>query len=431
MANITKRGNSYRITVSAGSDATGTRIRKYMNYTPTATTPSKIEKEVQAVAAEFEKQFLTGQLFDGENITFRAFTEDHWIPEYAEKNLSPVVIADYKRKLKDRIFPAIGNLKLSKITSLNLNAIYNELSAMGRKPGTIKKYHALHQAIFKYAYKSGIIQENPCPRCTLPKDSEKYKYQIWTPQQVDKFFTALRSSFTVSHQVPARVQLLPNGSECQVPEFEFDTEKSVSSMFIALYTLCIFSSARRGEIAALTWEDIDFDSMEIDINKAATHVDGDQALKAPKTASGRRRVTVPARCLNALKQWKREEMELSLQLGSMWEGYRGREFDKNFVFIQKDSGKMIHTDTITQKFKKIVEDYNATCKHEGDKLPDIRLHDLRHTGASLLIAAGEDIVTVSHRLGHAKPSTTMDIYSHALPLKDKEASDRLDRMISG
>lgn len=431
MANITKRGDTYRITVSVGRDIKGKQIRKYITFKPTETAPTKIEKELQAAASEFEKAVMSGQIFEGDNITFRTFTEQYWMSGYAEKNLSNVVLHDYKRKLKNRIYPAIGDMKLSRITVLQLNKLYDDMANKGIKPNTVKRYHATIQSIFKYAFKSGIIRENPCLRCTLPKEKEKYKYQIWTQKQVETFFKALRETYTIKHHVPTRAQLLPNGSECIVPEFEFDTEKSISMMFIALYTLCIFSQARRGEIAALTWEDIDFETKEIEINKAVSQVGGKQYIKDPKTISGKRRITIPSKCINVLREWKREEMELSMMLGSMWEGYRGKEFDKNYIFIQRDSGKLIYVDTISQKFKKIIEDYNATCENEIEKLPEIRLHDLRHTGASLLIADGEDIVTVSHRLGHAKTSTTLDIYSHVVPLKDKDASDRLDRMISG
>lgn len=431
MAHISKVGDSYKITVYCGTDLDGRKLKKSKNFRPTETAPSKIEKEVQAAAADFERAVLSGQLYEGDNMTFRTFAEKFWFPGYAEKNLSLSVQHDYRRKLENRIYPAIGSMKLSRITAIHLNQIYDGILKDGFKAVSVKRYHATLQSIFKYAYRSGIIRENPCLRCTLPKEKEKYEHRIWTPEQVDTFFQALRNSFTVNHHIPAREQLLPNGSVCKVPEFEFDTEKSVSSMFIALFTLCIYSSARRGEVAALTWEDIDFDNREIRISKAVAFTGKEQIIKTPKTVSGNRKITVPVKCLNALKEWKREEMELAMQLGTLWEGYIGKEFNKNFVFIQRDSGKLICIDTISQKFKKIVKDYNSGCKKDSEKLPEIRLHDLRHTGASLLIAAGEDIITVSHRLGHAKPSTTMDIYSHALPLKDKEASDRLERIISG
>lgn len=430
MANITKVGKAYKITVSCGIDYKGRQIRKCKNYKPKETAPTKIEKEVLAAAAEFEKAVQLGQLYDGERMTFYVFTEKYWFPGYAEKNLSTSVLHDYRRKLENWIYPAIGSMKLSRITALQLNMLYDDILKSGCKPVSVKRYHATLQSVFKYAFKSGVIRENPCLRCTLPKEKEKFRYTIWTPEQVDTFFRAMENTYIISRHVPARTQQLPNGTECLVPEFDFDTEKCVSQMYIAMYTLFIYSSARRGEIAALTWEDINFISREIRINKAVSYTRQEQILKAPKTESGYRRITLPAKCLNALKKWKQEEMKLSLQLGSLWEGYRGKEFDKNYVFIQRDSGKLICLDTITQKFKQIVADYNATCENEYDRLPEIRLHDLRHTGASLLIAAGEDIITVSHRLGHAKPSTTMEIYSHALPLKDKEACDLLERIIS-
>ena len=92
-----------------------------------------------------------------------------------------------------------------------------------------------------------------------------------------------------------------------------------------------------------------------------------------------------------------------------------------------DSGKRMYIDSPTQKFKKILTAYNETVSEE-DQLPLIRLHDLRHTNASHLVASGTDIETVARRLGHSKPSFTLDVYGHALEENDERASDLLDNI---
>ena len=95
-----------------------------------------------------------------------------------------------------------------------------------------------------------------------------------------------------------------------------------------------------------------------------------------------------------------------------------------FVFSRAD-GYYMHKDSPYQRFKDTLKRYNET--HE-DKLPDIRFHGLRHTMATLMISQGEDIKTVSSRLGHADTSTTLDIYTHAIKQRDREASNNLERM---
>ena len=102
--------------------------------------------------------------------------------------------------------------------------------------------------------------------------------------------------------------------------------------------------------------------------------------------------------------------------------------DDNTVFIADDGG-MMDISTIRKRFLSIVKRYNEQCEKESDRLPEIRLHDLRHTTASILLSQGCDIATISQRLGHSKVSVTLDIYSHALPENDQTAADILERML--
>ena len=93
-------------------------------------------------------------------------------------------------------------------------------------------------------------------------------------------------------------------------------------------------------------------------------------------------------------------------------------------------GSRMDIDTPSHKFKKAIEYYNSTCTNEEDKLPLIHLHDLRHTSATLLLANHVDIETVSHRLGHSKPSITLDVYGHWMEETDRTASDTLETLFN-
>ena len=185
-------------------------------------------------------------------------------------------------------------------------------------------------------------------------------------------------------------------------------------------------------MVALTWEDIDFETHTVSINKAAAKTKKrGQIIKSTKTAAGNRVLILPKSCFVTLRAWKSEQRQLAMRLGSAWAGETGKNFDKNYVFIQLDSGRMMNLDTPGHRFKSILKRYNSTVKNEADRLPQIRLHDLRHTSASLLIAEKVDIAEVSRRMGHSDISVTLNIYTHPQPEKDSEAADALERMFDG
>ena len=148
--------------------------------------------------------------------------------------------------------------------------------------------------------------------------------------------------------------------------------------------------------------------------------------------------------MGLLKEWKKRQQQICLQLGSQWQGKRGKDYDENFIFIQIDSGKAMYLDTPSQKFPKLIKKYNdsidekikeASSEEEADKLqaeklPEIRFHDLRHTSATLLIADGIDVETVAARLGHSTVSLTLNRYGHALPENDLKAAQALERIFA-
>lgn len=198
---------------------------------------------------------------------------------------------------------------------------------------------------------------------------------------------------------------------------------------------------RRGEMIALTWKDIDFEKRTVSITKNAVKTKQGIVIKDRKTRAGNRTVTLPSVCFHVLEKWQYEQKKLRLKFGQDWKGSK-ESFEDNSIFIQ-DDGSMMHLDTPLRRFRQIVQSYNRQIENDAqkisnpdmrkaklaEKLPEIRLHDLRHTSATLLIAEGTDIETVAHRLGHNDPSVTLNVYGHALPAKDKEAADTLARVL--
>lgn len=157
-----------------------------------------------------------------------------------------------------------------------------------------------------------------------------------------------------------------------------------------------------------------------------------ETIKATKTVNSNRIIPIPKTEIDLLSRWKTEQKNFMLTVGSKWEGYRGKEFDKNNVFIQMNVnyGKTMNVSTPYRKFVDFINYYNQTIEKEENKLPVIPLHGLRHTCATLNIALGTDIKTVQAILGHANIQTTLNTYTHALEEKKREASNALDVLLN-
>ena len=424
MANITKRGEKYLIRVSVGRDTEGKQLTESTTYTPTETTPKKIEKEVENFARDFEERVRNGKYLEGEKITFCDFLE-RWREDYAVANISKGVLEGYESAIKKRFIPTIGNIKLSKINALHLQSIYTDMRKEGKATSTIRRNHAIASSIFSHAYKWGIIQENICQRVELPKQKENsHSMNCFDVRQAETFLHALTLTYTDIYRAHTRID--DTGKPYNVPEYT--QEKTIPLQFQTFFNLALYGGFRRGELVALKWNDINYKKNSISISKSAAKVKAGQIIKAPKTKSGIREITLPYSCIAMLKELQTEQKKMIIKYGSAWEGNSGKDISKNFVFTQ-ELGTMMSLDTPTHKFKEIIDRYNGIVKDESEKLPIIRLHDLRHTSATLLISQNVDIRTVANRLGHSKTSVTLDIYSHALKELDEKASDVLEGLI--
>ena len=187
-----------------------------------------------------------------------------------------------------------------------------------------------------------------------------------------------------------------------------------------LFNLAVFSGLRKGEMLALQWSDINFENSTVSVTKAAAVVDGKQVCKAPKKKNSRREVSIPRFLTDRLCNLMVEQTKTKESLGAYWKG-------NNWLFTQSD-GSMMSYSTPYATFQDAIDRYNAG-KEPSDQLPHIPFHGLRHTSATLLIAAHQDVRTVSNRLGHAQASTTMNIYAHALKENDRTASNALENML--
>lgn len=424
-----KKGTTYEITVSLGRDQYDKKIIKTTTYKPTTpeSSPIKRKKEIEDFARDFERRVLNGDIKDGEKITFSDFVETVWKRDYAELKLSEHCKEAYYRQLDKVIIPEIGYLKLSSIRAVHINKLLRNLEDRGLKSGTVKRYLAVISAVFHLAYKLDYVKENPCSRCEVASNEHEYEHKCFDIEQTAKFLEAL----TLEYHYTQKAHYITDchGEKKLIPEHQ--EPFSISYQLQVFLNLATFSGCRRGELIALNWNDIDFEENTISITKSASKTKAHgQIVKAPKTKAGNRIISIPESCIVQLKKLKFLQREKSMMLGAdIWRGYFGADFDNNNVFIQ-DNGLMMNLDTPTHAITDVINYYNREyAKTETDKLPNIRLHDLRHTNATILLSQNQDIESVAKRLGHHKTSVTLDIYGHALKSKDAIASQTLENVL--
>lgn len=430
MANIKPTGKgSFRIRVSAGFDGNGKRQYYSETYTPTAKTPKAIEKEVNHYASVLEQRVHDGLVSISDGTLFRDFV-DTWASDWASDHLTISQQESYLDSLKNHVIPSIGNMKIAKVKKKDCISIVSTLKSKGLAPKSIRRIVTAMRSVFKYALYLEIINSDPCEGLILPPLQKDDGIHCFDVSQAQTFLTALTLRYP--KRVGGRKRKDSNGNEYNVKSYTEYHE--ISPQFVTYFHLAIKAGLRRGEMIALTWNDIDFDEQTVTVNKAVSKTKGGQIVGKPKTPSANRTVPLPSDCVDLLASWLETQKEYS-QLSS-WNGMPTDRIMENPIFIQSD-GKRMDLDTPKGKFESIIKQYNQMVDElpseeakRFEKLPVIRLHDLRHTYASLLIAHNTDVVTVSRLMGHSSPSITMDIYSHLLKQNAREAAKVFERLFS-
>lgn len=396
MATARKKGRGYEIRVHCGLDSNYKRIDKAFTWIPPeGMSQLQIKKELERQKVLFEEKVKNGKCYD-DNMRFSELVE-RWIKDYAKPQLAVKTFARYKDFLK-RILPAIGHMKLKNLKPVHLNQFYRNLEEDGINqkakrdkngriiansklaPKTILEHHRLISKILATAVKWQLIEKNVALMADPPK-------------------------------VPYREMEYLNETEIrQIIELLNDEPIQYKTMI----NLLIFTGIRRGELCGLEWKDINFDTRTMQVVRSSQYIGNGQIIsKEPKTRSGRRKFVLSDTMCKLLKSYRKWQLENIISLRDQW-------VDTDRLFTTW-SGNPIHPDTVTSWFAKFLK---------RNSLRKVTLHSLRHTNATLMIAEGVDVCTVSKRLGHANTSTTLNIYAHALKSRDAEAAEKLDNIFS-
>ena len=415
---------------------------------PAGMGKKKAEKWVQEQAVLFEQQVTNGLVLDSDMLLDDLI--DRWFEEYANKQLKAKTLYDYRR-MRGRISAGLGHLKVSKIKPTHVMAFYNNLEEKGvrrdstytatksllkllprgtrgelakqagigqdtmrmvyagknvsrktaekvsaavgltfskafvehtKKDGKLNnnsviRYQAMLSSIFKKGVQWGLINENPCSRAEHPK-AEEIDVRVLTEEEIPTLLDALSDA---------------------PPQYSVITQ------------LALLLGARRGEICALRWSDIDFEKGTLSIKRTVQSIPGiGLVFNAPKTRRGKRCLRIGADCVELLQEYRRYQKAERFRIGSAWVRKvtleNGKVVDNDMLFT-KWNGEPMDPDIISSWFPKFLEAHD---------LPDVNFHSLRHSNASILIAAHVPITTVSGRLGHAQTSTTLNYYASALQL---------------
>ncbi|HEY7105565.1 MAG TPA: tyrosine-type recombinase/integrase [Acidimicrobiia bacterium] len=334
-------------------------------------------------AAQHALDELLGNVRDGTHVEpSRLSFGDYlrtWLDGLASKGRRPTTVDGYRRKLERyALKDDVAGIPLQAVTAADLDAVYGKLRTSGGRKGTalslrtVRHVHTILAKALADAERKGLIARNPSQRAEPPTSTaaRSPEAKTWTPDQLRAFLA-------------------------KTSEHDHTT----------LFRLAAMTGMRRGELCGLRWSDVDLDAASLRVRQTMAAVRGELVEGVPKTERSARTIDLDPVTVAALKKHRTGQLEQRLLMGA---GYA----DRDLVFAKPDGGPW-NPDAVGRSFTREVE---------RTKLPRIRFHDLRHSHATHLLAAGVNMRLVSERLGHATVGFTLDVYAHALPGQQADAA---------
>ena len=308
----------------------------------------------------------------------REYLTKEWLPA-VKATIRPSTYNSYVQHVECHIAPHIGSVKLAKLSGSQVNALYAELAETGKKDGktglspmTIHHVHScLHKAC-KDAVRWGHISRNPLDAADPPrkKGDGTREMRTWTKEQLKAFLESV-----------ADERLSP------------------------LWHTIAMTGMRRGEAIGLRWSDVDLENGRLSVRRALIPINREVVVSEPKTIKGRRVIALDPGTVEVLKGQASRQLDEQKKWDEAW-------VETGLVFTL-ENGAALDPESVSRYWRQAVK---------KAMLPTIRLHDLRHTHATLALQAGVHPKVVSERLGHATVSITLDTYSHAIPAMQEEAA---------
>lgn len=301
-----------------------------------------------------------------------------WLSDYKKPSLKPNTYEDYKSIIERKLVPKLGKIKLQDLTTGNLQNLYKKLREANLSNRTVQYVHTVIFGALKQAYSENLVSKNVAQSCVVPKPQKK-EMRILTEEEIRRLLESNRHH-----------RLYP------------------------LLLLELVTGLRRSELLALRWQDIDFTNKVLYVrgNVIETTETGVIRQEQTKTASGIRTISLQQSILD----------ELLIHKGRQLDDIANGTIKDNGIVFPNRSGSYMRPSTLTQAFSK------QLAKNAG--LDITSFHSLRHTSASLLIAANVHAKVISERLGHSGINITMNTYGHLMSNEQKKASEKITDKIN-
>lgn len=355
-----------RLTVGTDS-GTGKPIRKSVY----GKTQAEVRKKMTAT-----QRAIDNGTYQAPDKTTVSQWLDTWMETFCAVKVKPLTFSSYAVAIKNHIKPSLGALRLQAVRGVHVQKLYNRMTADGLSAKTVKNVAAILHKAFSVAVKQGLMQANPCDAAELPKAMHKEITPL-TDSEIPLFLKAIKGH-----------------------------------PFEGAYALCLFAGLREGECLGLSWDQVNFEARRITISQQLQHEKkrSAQYYIAPTTKSGKpRQIEPPEIAFQYLRAERKRQTENRLAAGPLWSN------PDNLVFTD-ELGRHLAISTFYKTFKRIVASIGR---------PDARPHDLRHTAATVAIAAGADIKSVQDLLGHATASFTLNVYAHTSDQMKKDTAARM------
>ena len=301
----------------------------------------------------------------------------YWYENHSKPKIRPTTQETYESRIRLHIIPEIGDIPLNKLTQNDLQQFYGRLKKSGRKRFTdkygeglsdrmVRMCHATCRSALEKAVQDGLIRVNPAIGCKLPPKKAR-EMQVLTREELQRFL--IQAKFEGYYEV---------------------------------FLLDLATGLRRGELMALQWDDLNFKTGVLNVNKQVYDVRGQLQISTPKTKNSIRKIVLPPAVVEVLREYK-------------------KTVDSRWMFpspVKEDCP--ITPGVVRRRLQLVLE--HAGCKH-------VRFHDLRHTFATLALENGMDVKTLSAMLGHVSAVTTLDIYTHITGDMQRAAAASIDRSI--
>lgn len=332
----------------------------------------KSQKEGIEKLRKAQRELEQGTLVTGPQQTVKQYLE-YWLEEVHKSSLKVSTYVKYRKVIDSYIIPALGDLRLEKLTPQHVQSLYNQKAKDGLAPKSILHIHGVLHKALDNALRWNLVSRNVCDVVSPPR-LVKPEIQALTMEQARRLLEHVRG-----HRLET------------------------------LLTVALTTGMRRGEILALRWADVDLERHLVSVHRTVDYIHHGYVETEPKTAAGRRTIVLPSFVVDMLRQHRVQQLAARLKAGSSWE-------EKDLVFPDL-SGGYFNPRYLHKTFSKMLIEAG---------LPHIPFHSLRHSAATLLRSMGVDMKVIQEILGHSNFMITANTYSHVFLSMQEEAMGKWD-----